>query len=134
MIEVITSYDLATGAFLRSRRLTGDLWVVRDGEGWKPGRHDPGLVRVDLATGEIVPLMTMALTIETNRVTGLPPGSWAIVDLVRVPPLGEGTIDDGELELAAKIEGGIAVDHVARVTIQSPLYFPVLDLAVPCEA
>lgn len=128
MKETVTTYDLATGAFLRSRSIGGDLWAVPDGQGWKPGRHDPGQVRVDPATGEIVPLMTMALTIETNGVTGIPPGSWAIVDLVRVPAKDEGTIDDGVLELSVNLP------HTAIVTIQCPLYFTVLEIEVPCEA
>lgn len=127
MREAITIFDRATGAIKRQQRVAfgREAIIIAADEDWIAGRHDDGAVYIDPASHEPAPLKTFDVAITPNTITGIPAGTWAIVDLRRVPS--EGTIDDGELILS------VAMPHTAHVVLQCPLHHP-LELEVPCEA
>lgn len=83
MKRPISFYDRETGEFLRGRTIDFGRQpiVTRANEDWKAGRHDRTCCRVDVATGEIVPLHDFAPVVSGNRISGLPEGTKAVFDL-----------------------------------------------------
>ncbi len=119
----ITVYDAATGAIRYSTDVTEgrENECCADGQAWRPGNLDGGSQRIDLATGDAVPLLTMALTVEPHRVTGIPPGTTALWKRDKA------VIDDGELEFETD-----GLPEVIRVRLLNPIYEPAM-VDVPCE-
>jgi len=119
----ITVYDANTGAILYSTDVTEgrEADCCGPGEVWRHGHLDGGSQRIDLATGEPAPLLTMALTVEPHRVAGIPPGTTALWKRDKA------VIDDGELEFETD-----GLPEVIRVRLLNPIYVPVM-VDVPCE-
>lgn len=119
----ITVYDAATGAIRYSTEVTEgrEADCCGDGEAWRPGILDGGGLRIDPATGEAAPLLTMTLVVEPHRVSGIPPGTVALWKREKA------VIDDGDLEFETD-----GLPEVIRVRLLNPIYEPAV-VDVPCE-
>ena len=76
----VSFYDRTTGEFTRFRSIDFGRQpiITRTGEDWTHGRFDGTTCRVDLATGEVVPLYDFAPVVAVNRVSNLPEGTKAL--------------------------------------------------------
>lgn len=119
--HVITIFDAETGAVhcALSADVGDEARQCREGQNWTLGHHE----RVDPVTGLGLALLEWDLTIETNRLSGIPPGAEAIVGLHR-ETVGE----------AGEIVFELGLPQTVHVTLIHPLYRPLDDMiAVPCE-
>lgn len=121
MKSPITIYDRATGQIVRWKRVAfgTEPILLRDGEDWIAGRFDDGQFYIDPASGQPVPLRSFDVTVEPNRIAGIPPGSSALVKVTRYP------VDDGEIVFE------VDYPELLRVRLTHPLYHP-LDVEVAC--
>lgn len=117
---IVTVYDVATGQIvgtLSGRGLTPEA-LEQAGLAYIEGRVPAGSY-IDLKTKEPLPLLTFDLSIETNRVTGIPAGSQALIGRETV------AVDDGQIEF------DVGHPETITVALTHPIYEP-LTIEVPC--
>lgn len=106
-----TYYRIDTGEIVGWGPAPGEDDEMAPGVAWIEGTHDNTFERIDLATRLAVPLRKYDLTIQMNRVAGLPQGVTAFV--AGEPPV---VVEDGDLTFTVDYEQSV------HVTLQCPTY------------
>lgn len=122
--SIITVYVIETGEIVKT---TGIPVGTEDdqcepGQAWIAGERPAGAGRLDPATLDYLPLMDWNLTIEPNRVSGIPNGTAMSIPGV----LDEQSPPDGIVEIT------VAFPQVIKIRLSHPLYLDLLPVEVPC--
>lgn len=97
--------------------------LLGEDEDWIMGSFDAADYYIDADTLDPVPLKQYELTIEANRLAGIPPGTVVFVGGVRV------TMDEDDDEIVFDLP----LPQTVHVTLSNPYYQPLDDMIeVPC--
>lgn len=118
----ISIFDRETGEFVRGRTINFGKQPIlcKPNEDWVLGRHDGSACRMDVETGQIVPLHAFAPVVAPNRLSGLPEGTKAIYHLHTAMIAADGVL-----------QVNVQYPQTIRVSLSAPLYYHQ-DVTLEC--